>query len=56
MPVDMCNATNGRPSIAPDGTVTAAAESDFENATCFTQLEAAWVGREGLTRPLGLPP
>jgi hypothetical protein len=37
--VDMCDATNGRLAIAPNGTVTVEAESGFGNASCFTSLE-----------------
>jgi hypothetical protein len=41
IPVDMCNATNGRLIIAPTGTVTAEAESNLSNAECFTSLDGA---------------
>jgi hypothetical protein len=37
--VDMCDATNGRLVIAPNGTVTVEAEHAFSNAACFTSLE-----------------
>lgn len=40
IPVDLCEATNGRLEIDPDGTVTIQAESgDFSNAQCFTSLD-----------------
>ena len=43
VPVDMCNATNGRLDIAPSGVVTVEAESgNFSNAACFTSLDGAW--------------
>jgi hypothetical protein len=36
----MCNATNGRLVIAPNGVVTVVAEGNvFSNAQCFTSLE-----------------
>jgi hypothetical protein len=41
VPVDMCNATNGRLLIVPDGTVSVQAESSFSNAQCFTSLDGA---------------
>jgi hypothetical protein len=40
VPVDLCNATNGRLFIQPSGTATVQAESgNFSNAACFTSLE-----------------
>jgi len=40
VPVDMCNATNGRLFIQPSGAVTVEQEdSGFANAQCFTSLE-----------------
>jgi len=40
--VDLCNATNGRLFIAPNGVVTVQAEGDnFSNAQCFTSLDGA---------------
>ena len=42
IPVDLCNATNGRLNIAPTGVVTVEAETVFSNAQCFTSLEGAW--------------
>jgi hypothetical protein len=40
VPVDLCNATNGRLFIQPDGTVSVQAEGGtFSNAQCFTSLE-----------------
>ena len=41
IPVDLCNATNGRLDIATNGTVTVEAETNFANAQCFTSLEGA---------------
>jgi hypothetical protein len=37
--VDMCNATNGRIFIAPNGVATVQAETNFSNASCFTSLD-----------------
>jgi hypothetical protein len=42
VPVDMCNATNGRLIIGTDGSVIVQAESSFSNAQCFTSLDGAW--------------
>jgi hypothetical protein len=40
VPVDQCNATNGRLQIEPTGVVTVQAESGaFSNAACFTSLD-----------------
>jgi hypothetical protein len=39
VPVDMCDATNGRLDIDPSGTVTVQAEGDFSTAQCFTSLD-----------------
>lgn len=40
--VDLCNATNGRLQIQPNGVVTVQAEgSAFRNAACFTSLDGA---------------
>jgi hypothetical protein len=41
LPVDMCNATNGRLIIQPNGVVTVQAETSFSNAACFTSLDGA---------------
>ncbi|MEJ0049318.1 MAG: hypothetical protein WDN04_26805, partial [Rhodospirillales bacterium] len=41
IPVDMCNATNGRLNISPNGVVSVQAETAFSNAQCFTSLEGA---------------
>jgi len=41
IPVDMCNATNGRLNISPSGVVTVEAETSFSNAACFTSLDGA---------------
>jgi len=43
IPVDLCNATNGRLFIQPSGVVTVQAEGGtFSNAQCFTSLDGAW--------------
>jgi hypothetical protein len=43
VPVDLCNATNGRLQIEPSGVVTVEAEgAAFSNAACFTSLDGAW--------------
>src|SRR5579859_5739258 len=40
VPVDLCDATNGRLDIAPSGVVTVEAEGGtFSNAACFTSLD-----------------
>ena len=40
VPVDLCNATNGRLDIAPSGVVTVEPEGGtFSNAQCFTSLD-----------------
>jgi len=40
VPVDLCNATNGRLDIAPSGVVTVEQQDPgFANAQCFTSLE-----------------
>jgi hypothetical protein len=41
IPVDLCNAANGRLDIQPNGTVTVQAESSFAAAQCFTSLDGA---------------
>jgi hypothetical protein len=42
VPVDLCNATNGRLQIEPTGVVTVQAEDGaFSNAACFTSLDGA---------------
>jgi hypothetical protein len=42
VPVDLCNATNGRLQIEPTGVVTVQAEGGaFSNASCFTSLDGA---------------
>jgi hypothetical protein len=38
VPVDMCNGSNGRLEIAPNGNVTVEAQ-DWANAKCFTSLD-----------------
>jgi len=43
VPVDLCNATNGRIHIVPSGVVDVEAEGGtFSNAQCFTSLDGAW--------------
>jgi hypothetical protein len=40
VPVDLCNATNGRLQIEPSGVITVEAEGGaFSNAACFTSLD-----------------
>lgn len=39
VPVDLCDAANGRLKIGTDGTVSVEAEEDFSAAQCFTSLE-----------------
>jgi hypothetical protein len=39
VPVDLCNATNGRLFIQTNGSVTIQAEGTFSNAQCFTSLD-----------------
>jgi hypothetical protein len=41
VPVDLCNATNGRLIIAPSGQVSVQPEHSFSDATCFTSLDGA---------------
>ena len=41
VPVDMCEAANGRLEIDADGTVRVQAQADFTDAQCFTSLEGA---------------
>ena len=44
--VDLCNATNGRLQIEPDGVVTVEAEGGaFSNAACFTSLDGVSFAR-----------
>ena len=46
IPVDLCDATNGRLKIQPNGTVIVQAESgEFSNAACFTSLDGASFAR-----------
>jgi hypothetical protein len=46
IPVDLCDATNGRLQIEPTGMVTVEAESGaFSNAACFTSLDGASFAR-----------
>jgi hypothetical protein len=41
VPVDMCDATSGEMSIAPDGTVEVISNGATTSATCFTSLDGA---------------
>ena len=46
IPIDLCNATNGRLQIEPTGVTTVQAESGaFSNASCFTSLDGASFAR-----------
>jgi hypothetical protein len=54
VPVDLCNATNGRLIIAPTGTVRVEAETSFSNAQCFTSLDGASYGLGSGFTTLGL--
>ena len=48
IPVDLCNATNGRLDITPSGEATVEAEGGtFANAQCFTSLDGAWFAKSG---------
>lgn len=43
IPIDLCNATNGRLQIEPSGDVVVEAQGGtFSNAQCFTSLDGAW--------------
>ena len=45
VPVDLCDATNGRLQITPSGAVTVEAEGGaFSNAACFTSLDGVSFG------------
>lgn len=54
VPVDLCNATNGRLWIQPSGVVTVMAETAFSNAQCFTSLDGAWFARSNLGYTISL--
>jgi hypothetical protein len=41
IPVDLCDATNGRLIIQPSGAVSVEAQAAFSNAQCFTSLDGA---------------
>jgi hypothetical protein len=45
VPVDLCNANNGRLFIQPSGVVTVQVETTFSNAQCFTSLDGASFAR-----------
>jgi len=46
IPVDLCNATNGRLDISPSGVTSVVAEGGtFSNAQCFTSLDGAWFAK-----------
>ena len=55
VPVDLCNATNGRLYIQPTGAVSVQAEGGtFSNAQCFTSLDGAWFKTGGGFKALTL--
>jgi hypothetical protein len=39
VPVDLCNGTNGRLNIQPNGVVFVQTQRGFNNAKCFTLLD-----------------
>jgi hypothetical protein len=41
VPVDLCNANNGRLHIQPNGFVDVEVETTFDQAQCFTSPEGA---------------
>jgi hypothetical protein len=45
IPIDLCNATNGRLRIQHTGVVDVEPEGAFSNAQCFTSLDGAWFVR-----------
>jgi hypothetical protein len=46
VPVDLCNANNGRLDIYSNGVVDVEAEGGtFSNASCFTSLDGAWFAK-----------
>jgi hypothetical protein len=47
VPVDLCNATNGRLLIQPSGAVSVQAQGAFSNAQCFTSLDGAYFVAQG---------
>jgi hypothetical protein len=51
VPVDLCNAANGRLIVQTDGTVRVQAQNSFSDAQCFTSLEGAtWaIGSAGFS-------
>ena len=42
VPVDLCDAHNGRLYIQPNGNVTVVGEGAFSEPQCFTSLDGAW--------------
>jgi hypothetical protein len=56
VPIDLCNATNGRLVIQTSGVVLVQAEGGtFSNAQCFTSLDGAWFApAPGGFQPLAL--
>jgi hypothetical protein len=55
IPIDLCDATNGRLLIQPSGVVTVQAQASFSNAQCFTSLDGAWFVNAGAGfQPLSL--
>ena len=45
VPVDLCNAANGRLFITTDGTVQIQAENNFTDAQCFISLDGAFFAK-----------
>src|SRR5262249_2295181 len=45
VPIDLCNAHDGRLVIETNGNVTVDPEGDFSDAQCFTSLEGAQYGK-----------
>lgn len=55
IPIDLCNAANGRIHIASSGVADIEAETAFTDAQCFTSLDGAWyVPSAGSFKPLTL--
>jgi len=47
IPVDLCNAANGRLHITPSGLTDVETEGPFSGAQCFTSLDGAWFDISG---------
>jgi hypothetical protein len=54
VPVDMCNAANGRLFIQHNGTVTVEPEGSFSDASCFTSLDGVSFAKSGTFTALKL--